>query len=84
MDEHLDYGTGVKFNEIFGIPDELSMKWGRRWKFNHGYFVDYSDGSMQYSVNRAGRPTENIDRVLSFHDAKLSMLAHWEDKGKDD
>jgi len=84
MEDDPNFVLGIEFNEIFGTPDQLVMKWGLRWKFNHAYFIDYGDGPMQYIVNRAGRPTEHIDRVLSFHEAKKSMLAHWRMKGEGD
>lgn len=49
--------------EDLGNPDMLHMKWGRRWKYNYGIFIDEVHDEKwpaTFLANRAGRPSENI------------------------
>lgn len=69
--------------EHLGNAEMTHMKWGKRWKYNHGIFIDevWDDekGKAAYFMaNRFGNPSENIGQAATLPGA-LQLACYYLD-----
>jgi len=58
-----------------GKPDVITgMKFGTRYKYNHGIFIDHVEDKREYHVSQAGRPSKKLGYAKTLAKAKEIAL----------
>jgi hypothetical protein len=57
--------------DVLGKPDVVSgMKFGSRYKYNHGIFIDYVADEGLFHVSQAGRPSKKLGTAKTLAQAE--------------